>query len=93
MPVWLQKYDMGTGKNYASGSSYGYGATSYKPPAPSYSRSYSYDPTPKYGASGGGAAVVDTIKKFSSPSMDPKYGPGTDYRYPSLDRSTLGKDR
>ncbi|XP_076448722.1 FH1/FH2 domain-containing protein 3-like isoform X2 [Babylonia areolata] len=91
------KYDMGTGKNYATGggsSSYGYGGSGsgYKPPAPAFNRSYSYDPGPRYGA-GGSSAVGDTIKKFSAGSMDPRYGAGTDYRYPSLDRSTLGRDR
>ncbi|XP_070195537.1 FH1/FH2 domain-containing protein 3-like isoform X13 [Littorina saxatilis] len=95
------KYDMGTGKHYGSGSSYGGygGSSSYKPPAaPSYGRSYSHDAATKYGgaAGSGGASVLDKAKKFSGSSMDSKYGghsTGTDYRYPSLDRSTLGKDR
>ncbi|KAK7469599.1 hypothetical protein BaRGS_00036389, partial [Batillaria attramentaria] len=81
---------MGTGKNYGSGSSYG-GYSSYKTPAPSYNRSYSYDASkPKYTTPSSAASVVDKIKKFSS--MEPRYGQ-TDYRYPSLDRSTAGKDR
>ena len=84
---------MGTGKHYgAGGSSYGYGSgSSYKPSAPSYGRSYSYDPAPKYGATPHGASVGDKVTKFSS--MEPKYGHSTDFRYPSLDRSTVGKDR
>ncbi|KAL8613903.1 hypothetical protein ACOMHN_032893 [Nucella lapillus] len=90
------RYDMSSaGRHYGTGSSsYGYGSglsSSYKTPATGYSR---YDPAPRYsGSSVGATAVMDKIKKFSSSKDTPKYGGGTDYRYPSLDRSSLGRDR
>ncbi|XP_076470053.1 FH1/FH2 domain-containing protein 3-like [Babylonia areolata] len=90
--AWMlhHRYDMSSGRHYGSGSSYGY--SSYKTPATGGSGYSRYDPAPRYG---GSTSVMDKIKKFASSSMDTsRYGGGgTDYRYPSLDRSSLGRDR
>lgn len=87
--LFLQLYDMGTGKNYSPSTSYGASSRAYTPSTsrPSYTRTTSYEP-PKYRS----ASVSDAIKKFGA--NEPKHssaGHGADRyqpvdRYPSLDR-------
>ncbi|ESO98223.1 hypothetical protein LOTGIDRAFT_159013 [Lottia gigantea] len=84
----IQLHDMGTSKLYQSPSaaySSGYNrGSSYSTP----NRSLSYDPSSRYAGNVNNSSVRDRMKKFAEPKYD-----YSSNRYPSIDRSTVGRDR